>query len=118
MHDGEETSAGLSQLIDHLRPHYGRKSARAPKHISQNFLNWLRVITCRISRNIEKKFWLTSFANGEFQTTMHEPPKYHILLEDNDLNDRSVAREYDQALLKLSRDGNKELLSANLLNIR
>ena len=47
---------------------------------------------------------------------MHEPPKYHILLEDNDLNDRSVARQYDQALLKLLRESgnNKELLSAKL----
>ena len=47
---------------------------------------------------------------------MHEPSKYHILLEDNDLNDRSVAREYDQALLKLLRESgnNKELLSAKL----
>ena len=48
---------------------------------------------------------------------MHEPSKYHILLEDNDLNDRVIARQYDQALLKLLREcgNNKELLSAKLI---
>ena len=47
---------------------------------------------------------------------MNEPPNYHILLGDADLSDRSVARQYDQALLKLLRecDNNKELLSKKL----
>ena len=48
---------------------------------------------------------------------MCEPSKYHILLGDNDLDDRTVARQYDQALLKLLREcgNNKELLSAKLI---
>ena len=47
---------------------------------------------------------------------MQEPPKYHILLGDNDLNDRTVALQYDQALLKFLREfgNNQELLSAKL----
>ena len=47
---------------------------------------------------------------------MHEDQKYHILLGDCDLNDKRVARQYDQALLKLLRENgnNKELLSAKL----
>ena len=47
---------------------------------------------------------------------MNEHPNYHILLGDPDFSDRSVARQYDQALLKLLRecDNNKELLSEKL----
>ena len=47
---------------------------------------------------------------------MNEHPNYHILLGDADLSDRSVAREYDQALLKLLREcnNNKESLSEKL----
>ena len=48
---------------------------------------------------------------------MHDDPKYHILLEDVDLNDKKVARQYDQALLKLLRENgnNTELLLTKLL---
>ena len=48
---------------------------------------------------------------------MHEDQKYHILLEESDLKDKRVARQYDQALLKLLRENgnNKELLSAKLI---
>ena len=47
---------------------------------------------------------------------MNEHPNYHILLGDPDFSVRSVARQYDQALLKLLRecDNNKELLSEKL----
>ena len=49
-------------------------------------------------------------------TLMHEDQKYHILLEETDLKDNIIARQYDQALLKLLRENgyNKELLSAKL----
>ena len=47
---------------------------------------------------------------------IHEHPKYHILLEDNDFNDKKVAQQYDQALLKLLREcsNNRNLLTAKL----
>ena len=47
---------------------------------------------------------------------INEHPKYHILLEDNDLNDKKVAQQYDQALLKLLREcsNNRNLLTAKL----
>ena len=47
---------------------------------------------------------------------INEHPKYHILLEDNDLNDKKVAQQYDQALLKLLREcsNNRDLLTAKL----
>jgi hypothetical protein len=47
---------------------------------------------------------------------IYEHPKYHILLEDIDFNDKTVARQYDQALLKLFREcgNNKNLLTAKL----
>lgn len=47
---------------------------------------------------------------------IHEHPKYHILLEDIEFNDKTVARQYDQALLKLFREcsNNKDLLIAKL----
>ena len=45
-----------------------------------------------------------------------EHPKYHTLLEDNDFNDKKVAHQYDQALLKLLREcsNNRNLLTAKL----
>ena len=45
-----------------------------------------------------------------------ELPRYHILLEDNDFNDKKVAQQYDQALLKLLREcsNNRHLLTAKL----
>ena len=48
---------------------------------------------------------------------MHDDPKYHILLEDADFNDKILARRYDQALLKLLRENgnNKELLLTKLI---
>ena len=47
---------------------------------------------------------------------IYEHPRYHILLENIDLNDKTVARQYDQALLKLFREcgNNKNLLTAKL----
>ena len=47
---------------------------------------------------------------------MNEDQKYHILLENSDLKDKGVARQYDQALRKLLRENgnNKELLSVKL----
>ena len=47
---------------------------------------------------------------------MHEDQKYHILLEETDLKDKRVARQYDQALLRLLRENgnNKELLYTKL----
>ena len=47
---------------------------------------------------------------------INEHPKYHILLEDNDFNDKKVAQQYDQALLKLLREcsNNRNLLTAKL----
>ena len=47
---------------------------------------------------------------------INEHPKYHILLEDVDFNDKTVARQYDQALLELFREcgNNKNLLTAKL----
>ena len=47
---------------------------------------------------------------------MHEDQKYHILLDESDLKDKRVARQYDQALLTLLRENgnNKELLSTKL----
>ena len=49
---------------------------------------------------------------------IYEHPKYHILLEDIDFNDKTVARQYDQALLKLFREcgNNKNLLTAKLVH--
>ena len=48
---------------------------------------------------------------------MNDDPKYHILLEDTDLDDKLVASRYDQALLKLLRENgnNKELLLTKLI---
>ena len=47
---------------------------------------------------------------------IYEHPRYHILLEDNDFNDKKVAQQYDQALLKLLREcsNNRNLLTAKL----
>lgn len=47
---------------------------------------------------------------------INEHPKYHILLEDVDFNDKTVARQYDQALLELFREcgNNKILLTSKL----
>ena len=47
---------------------------------------------------------------------INEHPKYHILLEDIDFNDKKFARQYDQALLKLFREcgNNNNLLTAKL----
>ena len=47
---------------------------------------------------------------------IYEHPKFHILLEDTDFSDRTVARQYDQALLKLlwECNNNNNLLSAKL----
>ena len=49
---------------------------------------------------------------------IYEHPKFHILLEDTDFSDRTVARQYDQALLKLLREcsNNKNLLTAKLVH--
>ena len=48
---------------------------------------------------------------------MDDDPKYHILLEDIDLNDKLLARRYDQALLALLRENgnNKQLLLTKLI---
>ena len=47
---------------------------------------------------------------------IYEHPKFHILLEDTDFSDRIVARQYDQALLKLlwECNNNNNLLTAKL----
>ena len=124
MHDGEETlcwakSADRSLTASLL---LGRKSARAiaKAHLSELF----KLVGSDRDAALAEISKVNSFGSRRllmesFRLTfslMHEPPKYHILLEDNDLNDRSVARQYDQALLKLLRESgnNKELLSAKL----
>ena len=124
MHDGKETlcwaeSADRSLTASLL---LGRKSARAiaKAHLSELFKlveSDRDAALAEISK--VKSFGSRRLLMESFRLTfslMHEPSKYHILLEDNDLNDRSVAREYDQALLKLLRESgnNKELLSAKL----
>jgi len=47
---------------------------------------------------------------------IYEHPKYHILLESIDFNDKTVVRQYDQALLKLFLEcgNNKNLLTVKL----
>ena len=47
---------------------------------------------------------------------INEHPKYHILLENIDFNDKKVARQYDQALLELFREcgNNSNLLTTKL----
>ena len=124
MHDGEETlcwaeSADRSLTASLL---LGRKSARAiaKAHLSELFKlveSDRDAALAEISK--VKSFGSRRLLMESFRLTfslMHEPPKYHILLEDNDLNNRSVARQYDQALRKLLRESgnNKELLSAKL----
>ena len=124
MHDGEETlcwaeSADRSLTASLL---LGRKSARAiaKAHLSELF----KLVESDRDAALAEISRVNSFGSRRllmesFRLTfslMHEPSKYHILLEDNDLNDRMIARQYDQALLKLLRDcrNNKELLSAKL----
>ena len=101
----------------------GRKSARAiaTAHLSELF----RLVDSDRDAALAEVSKVKSFGSRRllmesFRLTfslMHEPSKYHILLGDNDLNDRMIARQYDQALLKLLRDcrNNKELLSAKLI---
>ena len=49
---------------------------------------------------------------------IYEHPKYHILVEDSDFSDKTVARQYDLALLKLLRECsyNKNLLTTKLIH--
>ena len=125
MHDGEETlcwaeSADRSLTASLL---LGRKSARAiaKAHLSELF----RLVEGDRDAALAEISKVNSFGSRRllmesFRLTfslVHEPSKYHILLEDNDLNDRVIARQYDQALLKLLREcgNNKELLSAKLI---
>ena len=101
----------------------GRKSARAiaGAHLSELF----RLVDSDRDAALAEVLKVKSFGSRRllmesFRLTfslMHEPSKYHILLGDNDLNDRMIARQYDQALLKLLREcgNNKELLSAKLI---
>ena len=125
MQYGEETrcwakSADRSLMASLL---LGRKSARAiaRAHLSELFRlveNDRDIALAEISK--VKSFGSRRLLMESFRLTfslIHEPPKYHILLGDNDLNDKIVARQYDQALLKLLREcGNsKELLSAKLI---
>ena len=124
MHDGEETSCWAKSADRSLTASLllGRESARAiaKAHLSELF----KLVESDRDAALAEISKVSSFGSRRllmesFRLTfslMHEPPKYHILLEDNDLNDRSVARQYDQALLKLLRESgnNKELLSAKL----
>ena len=100
----------------------GRKSARAiaRAHLSELF----RLVDSDRDAALAEVSKVKSFGSRRllmesFRLTlslMCEPSKYHILLGDNDLDDRTVARQYDQALLKLLKEcgNNKELLSAKL----
>ena len=100
----------------------GRKSARA---IASTSIRLFRLVDSDRDAALAEVSKVKSFGSRRllmesFRLTfslMHEPSKYHILLEDNDLNYRVIARQYDQALLKLLRDcrNNKELLSAKLI---
>ena len=101
----------------------GRKSARAiaRAHLSELF----RLVDSDQDAALAEVLKVKSFGSRRllmesFRLTfslMHEPSRYHILLGDNDLNDSTVARQYDQALLKLLRErgNNKELLSVKLI---
>ena len=101
----------------------GRKSARAiaRAHLSE----LLRLVDSDRDAALAEVSKVKSFGSRRllmesFRLTlslMCEPSKYHILLGDNDLDDRTVARQYDQALLKLLKEcgNNKELLSAKLI---
>ena len=100
----------------------GRTSARAiaKAHLSELFrlvggdrsiaLAEIAQVNCFGSRRLLMESFRLIFS------LMHEDQKYHILLEDSDLKDKRVARQYDQALLKLLRENgnNKELLSTKL----
>ena len=100
----------------------GRKSARAiaRAHLSELF----RVVESDRDAALAEVSKVKSFGSRRllmesFRLTfslMHEPSKYHILLGDNDLNDRMIARQYDQALLKLLREcgNNREVLSTKI----
>ena len=101
----------------------GRKSARAiaRAHLSELF----RLVNSDQDAALAEVLKVKSFGSRRllmesFRLTfslMHEPSRYHILLGDNDLNDSTVARQYDQALLKLLREcgNNKELSAIDLL---
>ena len=54
----------------------------------------------KVSSFSSRRLLLESF---DSLSLMNEHPNYHILLGEADLSDRSVARQYDQALLKLLR---------------
>ncbi len=100
----------------------GRKSARAiaKAHLSELF----RLVGGDRSLALAEIAKVNSFGSRRLLmesfrlifSLMHEDQKYHILLEECDLSDDRVARQYDQALLKLLRENgnNKELLSTKL----
>ena len=101
----------------------GRTSARAiaKAHLSELFrlvggdrsiaLAEISKVNCFGSRRLLMESFRLIFS------LMHEDQKYHILLEDSDLKDKRVARQYDQALLKLEKMAIiKNYCLQNLLN--
>ena len=100
----------------------GRDSARsiAKAHLSQLYrlvMGDRSIALAEISK--VKSFGSRRLLMESFRQTfslIYEHPKYHILLEDNDFNDKKVAQQYDLALLKLLREcsNNRNLLTAKL----
>ena len=100
----------------------GRDSARAiaKAHLSELFTlvggdrSMARAGIAKVNSFGARRLLLESFRL--IFSLMHEDQKYHILLEECDLKDNRVARQYDRALLKLLREnGNsKELLFSKL----
>ena len=100
----------------------GRNSARAiaKAHLSELF----RIVESDQEAALAEISKVNSFGSRRllmesFRITfslMREWPEYHILLGDIDLNDRALALQYDQALLKLMREcgNNRGLLSEKL----
>ena len=101
----------------------GRNSARsiAKAHLSELF----RLVEGERSLALAEIKKVNSFGSRRLLmesfrlifSLMHDDPKYHILLEDADFDDKILCRRYDQALLKLLRENgnNKELLLTKLI---
>lgn len=102
----------------------GRVSARAiaKAHLSELFrlVNGDReAAIAEISK--VKSFGSRRLLLESFRLTfsmMNEDPKYHILLSDADLSQKTIALEYDQALFTLLREcgGNKEVIASKIAN--
>ena len=126
MNDAEEISCWATSADSSLAASLllGRVSARAiaKAHLSELF----RLVRGDKEAAIAEISKVKSFGSRRLLlesfrlafSMMNEDPRYHVLLSDADLSQKTIAVEYDRALFALLREcgGDKDLLASKIAN--